>query len=84
MVPPELRVALILRCWEDPAFSALLRRDAESAAALIFPAGVEVTSVSIDIEELRSMRIPPSPLVTEPGADEPVLLAFWDGVFEPR
>jgi hypothetical protein len=30
------------------------------------------------------MRIPPSPLVTEPGADEPVLLAFWDGVFEPR
>jgi hypothetical protein len=81
----EIRATLILRCWENEDFAAQFRRDPHAAVADLLPSSTEGLLGSIDMDALSSTRIPPSPLAIESAADwEKVLLAFWEGVFEPQ
>jgi hypothetical protein len=75
----QFQKTLTLRCWEDPGFASRLRSDPESTLAELFPG----QGSDADFEASRSLQIPPSPLPPVMNAEEGVLLAFWEEVFEP-
>ncbi len=80
----RFRITLILRCWEDPVFAECFRRDPRAALASLLSSAERGFLEAGEMDGLCSMQLPTSPVAAETEAEEQLLFAFWEGVFEPQ